>query len=251
MPPKLDVDAINSMTSAISSLCKMNEDLLKQQLESMKSVGELTKSVAELTRTVAQLVTKQDVLLDRVVKLEESMAKNPVGKNPQSSSYSDVTRIVTRAIADQDVQREKSRRAVIERFPELDTEEATRQRDKQKIAEISQEIGVAADLVAAEIHRHGIRREDSNRIIKVPFRTTEARDKFIRYFNTHRKKHFPKAQADRIVTCRRDLTPLELEIHYAKLKECSYLNNEAGCYKYFYRDLEVFPCKEPRPFQKD
>ena len=231
MPPKKDkpattsssVDAstLNSLLAAFTKLCEMHSELMK----------------------------KHDALLDRVVKLEEANAQLLASNRAQIPSQADVSRIVTRAIADQDLRREKNLRAVIEKSPESETDESTRDRDVQHIQQICSLIGVAGDLAPEEIHRHGTRKPGFNRIIKVPFKSSAARDTFIRQFNKFRHQCFPAAA--RPITCRRDLTPFELQIHHAKKKECFERNQAEGCLKYYYRDLEIFESRSPRQLRTD
>ena len=219
IPSSLDMTTLSSLLAAFTKLCDMHNELMK----------------------------KHDALLDRVVKLEEANTRLLALNRAQMPSQADVSRIVTRAIADQDLHREKNLRAVIEKSPESDTDESTHDRDIHQIQKICSQIGVAADLVPEEIHRHGRCKAGSIRIIKVPFKSSAARDTFIRHFNKFRRQCFPSAA--RPVTCRRDLTPLELQTHYAKKKECFEMNQAEGCFKYYYRDLEIYENRSPRPFQ--
>ena len=219
IPSPVDLTTLNSLMAAFTQLCDMHRELMK----------------------------KHDALLDRVVKLEETNAQLTASNRVQVPSPADVSRIITRAIADQDLQREKNLRAVIEKSPECDTDESTHDRDVKQIQHMCSQIGIATDLIPDEIHRHGSRKAGYNRIIKVPFKSTAARDTFIRHFNKFRHECFPTTA--RLVTGRRDLTLLELQTHYAKKKECFEMNQAAGCFKYFYRDLQIYESRSPRQFR--
>ena len=233
-----------------------NSNVPEEILDMFRQMSNMNSS---LIKNHADLLAKHDLLLQRVINIEEQLtrllgaARNSTGENPstpfpvttQFSSPTEVHDIVLHTITEQKLLKEKSLRAVVENLPESSADDLTVQHDIEVIESIAEHIGVIADLQADMIHRHGQKRENGARILKVPFSNVPARDRFIRFFNQSKPetlKNLPRS-----VKCRRDLTPTELKIHHAKKKECFQLNKDANALKYFYRDLRIFA--NPQPYR--
>ena len=166
--------------------------------------------------------------------------------NPLTTT--DVRPIVTSSLSEQQLLNDKSLRAVIENYPDMDTDESAVDNDVSKVKLIFADIGISDSLLAENIHQHGNPKNGPARIVKVPFRDTASRDLFIQKFNKYRSFYF--GGCPKPVTCRRDLLAIELLVHYSMRKECYDRNQTAGQLKYYYRDLEIYEYREPGPFKK-
>ncbi|KAH7715676.1 zinc finger protein [Aphelenchoides avenae] len=202
-----------------------------------------------------KLIEKLDALCDgltkvisRVDALEQKVADSPpdrYGQPPADMQQPfDIAAVASQVIADQQVAERKKLRAVLEGIDEQSPEE-----DVALIRDIAEKCGVAAELDAEHIHRHGRGQQDRGRIIKVPFSSFDARNKFLRSFASAKKSldlrsTFPK------VSARRDLTPLELKTHYALKKRAYLLNRECMLYKYHYVDLKIVTLPNPKPLRQ-
>lgn len=139
---------------------------------------------------------------------------------------------------------EKSLNAVIEKLPDSPTRKDGKEiieSDGAFIRKICDNAGVPHPL---EFWRQPQKSNDRPRIIKVKFPTTKDRDNFIYRF----RKNLPHGTNGRPPTCRRDMTVPELELLYTLRKQVYEMNKEAGCLKYYVKDLTVAISPSPRPF---
>lgn len=101
--------------------------------------------------------------------------------------------------------------------------------------------------IPEQIHRHGqLRGTDPKTIIKVPFTTKMARDKFLKSFWLKARDPTFRLFYPGISVCR-DLTPEELKRHYALRSECYQRNFDCKLFKYLYRDLRIIELTNPKP----
>ncbi|KAH7709875.1 hypothetical protein AAVH_22840 [Aphelenchoides avenae] len=198
-----------------------------------------------------KLIQKLDALCDGLAKVtsrvdvleqQESSAPaaNRYGQPPQQPF--DVAAIASRVLAEQQSAEKKKLSAVIERLPEQSAEE-----DIAVVTEIAERCGVKDELNTERIHRHGREQPERGRIIKVPFSTSHARDKFLQNFASV-KKNFYSARFPSI-TVRRDLTPLELQTHHALKKQAWDMNLSCKLYKFHYTNLRIVTLPDPKPLR--
>lgn len=152
---------------------------------------------------------------------------------------------VVRTIAEQPVIEAKSRRAVIENWPEMNdaSVQATNMLDDlNEVSEAISNAGFSAFLVEGNeaIRRHGEKRGQRSRPIKVAFTSVEKRDDFIRAFRRALPDYLQKRRPT--ITVRRDLMPAELDLHYKLKNECFEMNEKAGRIEYYYQDLQIKKC---------
>jgi hypothetical protein len=189
---------------------------------------------------IANLVGRVDAIEQKVTDAPPDRYGQPPADTQQPL---DIAAVVSQVIADQQVAERKKLRAVLEGIDEQSHDD-----DVALIRNIAEKCGVAADLDAEHIHRHGREQQERGRIIKVPFSSSDSRNKFLRSFVSVKKSlkldsKFPKASA------RRDLTPLELKTHYSLKKRAYEMNAECGLYKFHYNDLRILTLPNPQPLR--
>jgi hypothetical protein len=86
-----------------------------------------------------------------------------------------------------------------------------------------------------DVHRHGLKRDRNNRIIKVHLKDQHSRNNFLRAFNEHR----PKEANLRYTYVRRDYTDWEQKRDRELRAECHARNNQVGNRRFVVRDLEI------------
>jgi hypothetical protein len=197
-----------------------------------------------------KLIEKLEALCDglakvasRVDALEQQStapAANRYGQPPQQPF--DVAAIASRVLAEQQSAEKKKLSAVIERLPEQSADE-----DAAVVTEIAERCGVKDELVAERIHRHGREQPERGRIIKVPFSTSHARDKFLQNFASVKKNFYSTLFPS--ITVRRDLTPLELQTHHALKKQAWDMNLECKMYKFHYTNMRIVTLPDPKPLR--
>lgn len=143
----------------------------------------------------------------------------------------------------------KSRYAVVERLPEMDAEGTDTLFIEKVVRETAKEIG--DDLEVVRVFRHNGRRTQNTpptdgrplraRVVKVEFADVSQRDRFIVGF----RRSLAAAERDMrpVIFARRDMIPLELQLQSRLRRQCYQMNMNAGEMRYFYRDLEIRPCK--------
>ena len=105
---------------------------------------------------------------------------------------------------------------------------------------LTQKTGADQSLVRQDIHRHGAKKGDRNRILKVLFRDVRNGDLFIRHF--HKALSPELANLKPGIIGRRDLSPAELQLHYdyERKKERFDRNEAAKRFELYYINLRVF-----------
>ncbi|KAH7712777.1 hypothetical protein AAVH_19880 [Aphelenchoides avenae] len=145
----------------------------RASLPSKSSTDALLEKLIEkldaLCNGLAKVTSRVDALEQQKI---SAPAVNQYGQPPPQPL--DVASIVCKVMAEQQVAERKKTRAVLERVPVQSPEE-----DVELVQSLAEKCGVAAELIAEDIHRHGQEAEGRRRIMKVPFNSTEARDKFI------------------------------------------------------------------------
>jgi len=222
MPPKLD-----------NNLLSMFQQMLEMQMEFMNKFDGILERMLKYEE-------KQDVILERLLHIEEAFGKRRIS-SPAAPVNLELA--VSSAIEEIEMKKDKSLRAVVERLPELESDEITEANDKQKILKMAEKMNLAEQLIPSLVHRHGRKNDKFPRVIKVPFKTGEARNQFIRQFNRYRDECFTVSQVK--PTCRRDMTPNELEKQRKLRKECYDRNLKAGVFQYYYKDLHIYECNKP------
>ncbi|KAH7708169.1 Protein Y73B6BL.16 [Aphelenchoides avenae] len=122
--------------------------------------------------------------------------------------------------------------------------------DTQVVTDIVTKCGVLDSCLTEQSHRFGAvkKGENKNRILKIPFTSKEARDKFIRNFwSSYKDPDFNKFYQGLYV--RRDLTPSELSLHQSLRSEAYRKNQDCGEFRYVYRDLRIVELKNPKPLK--
>ncbi|KAH7716651.1 PHD-finger family protein [Aphelenchoides avenae] len=222
----------NAAAPARSSTEELVEKVLSAHQSLIAKLDVVCESIAKLTNRVDEIETE--------VRSGRTQASQPAAAAPEI----DIASVVSQVIADQHAAERKTLRAVIEFVPEQ-SEEA----DRALVTAIAEKCDVAEQLDADHIHRHGKPREDRGRIMKVPFKSTEARNQFIRKFNSVKNSPEIKALCDRMYV-RRDLTPLELKTHHALKKRAYDQNAACGLYQFHYSDLRIITLPDPQPLRK-
>ncbi|KAH7680510.1 PHD domain containing protein [Aphelenchoides avenae] len=215
-----------------SSTEELVEKLLSAHQSLIAKLDVVCESIAKLTNRVDEIETE--------VRSGRSQASQPAA----AAAEIDIASVVSQVIADQHAAERKTLRAVIEFVPEQTEEE-----DRALVTAIAEKCDLAEQLDADHIHRHGKLREDRGRIMKVPFKSTEARNQFIRKFNSVKNSPEIKALCDRMYV-RRDLTPLELKTHHALKKRAYDQNASCGLYQFRYSDLRIITLPDPQPLRK-
>ena len=222
MPPKLD-----------NNLLSMFQQMLEMQMEFMNKFDGILERMLKYEE-------KQDVILERLLHIEGAIGKRRISSTAPPAN---LELAVSSAIEEIEMKKDKSLRAVVERLPELESDEITEANDKQKILKMGEKMNLTEQLIPSLVHRHGRKNDKFPRVIKVSFKTGEARNQFIRQFNRYRDECFGASQMK--PTCRRDMTPNELEKQRKLRKECYDRNLKAGVFQYFYRDLHIYECSKP------
>jgi len=198
----------------------------------------LLEELRALTGAVQGLTGKFDSLESRVASLEAE--RSPAGNSQ------DIAHAVADALEEQERKKRKDCRAVIERMPESDDAG----HDTQMVTDIVTKCGVLDSCLIEQSHRFGAvkKGENKNRILKIPFTSKEARDKFIRnYWTSYKDPEFNQLYKGLYV--RRDLTPSELSLHQSLRSEAYRKNQDCGEFRYMYRDLRIVELKSPKPLK--
>ena len=236
-------------------LCISKNAKLRTSYKAPAPARSSTEELVEKLLTAHQsLIAKLDVVCESIAKLAnrvdeiETEVRNGHAQASQPAAAAaaeiDIASVVSQVIADQHAAERKTLRAVIEFVPEQTEDE-----DRALVAAIAEKCGVAEQLDADHIHRHGKMRDDRGRIMKVPFNSTDARNLFIRKFNSVKNSPEIKALCDRMYV-RRDLTPLELKTHHSLKKRAYDQNAACGLYQFHYSDLRIITLPDPQPLRK-
>jgi len=137
----------------------------------------------------------------------------------------------------------KSKTAVVEKFPESDG-------DNNLLREIVNECGLGEELDEKEIHRHAGKREanvSKPKIYKIHFKSSQSRDKFLKTFRKVVKSNPQKYPQQSF--CRRDMSPPELKLLYSLRKQAYELNKNLNLYKFIVVDLKIMELSNPRPLR--
>ena len=215
-----------------------------------------------IEKIVERIVPKLDTLIDAKLQqlglgpttqpIDNRLSQRLFGQPPfysqqqQQVNFSSLTKFIHSSIINQETIVNKSKRAVIEKFPE--EKDAT-----EFIKAVAEGCGVV-DMLEEDIHRHPrIQKTNGNndnnnraRIIKVPFKTMAARDKFLKNFSSfvRNMKNSPVG-----IKARRDMTPGELQILYDLRKEAYERNKSENLFKFVVHDLTLYELKNPKPLK--
>ena len=137
------------------------------------------------------------------------------------------------------VMQEKSLHAVVENLPEPpDADKKVKQKhdsDRTLMQKICESAGIEQP---EDVWRHPSRSDTRSRPIKVKFKSTDARNDFIRLFRRNLSVHYnPSLQGGRLPSCRRDMSPPELQLLYILRKIAYNQNAAAGKNAWYVRDL--------------
>lgn len=214
----------------------------------MERFDNLLVVITDSNKTTNHLLKKLEAMTNEVATLKQTIATMEKASNqhPQPSNYSsaDIAKMVQNSIIESSMIKEKSHRAVIEKFAEMDHDAATKDSDHQFIKEVVQAIGINSDqLDIDKCHRHGIKKDNKPRVIKVQFNSKDARNQFIYGF---RKSLVHFGTVPKSVSVRRDMTPTELTTLYDLRKEAYAKNADCGLLKYFVSDLKIKEIANPK-----
>ena len=168
----------------------------------------------------------------------------------QQVNFSSLTKFIHSSIINQESIVNKSKRAVIEKFPE--------DKDASEfIKAVAEGCGVG-DMLEEDIHRHprtqrtnGNKDDNKNsrpRIIKIPFKTMEARDKFLKNFTSVVRNSKNSLFGIKV---RRDMTQSELQILYSLRREAYERNKAEKLFKFVVHDLSLYELKNPKPLKSN
>lgn len=235
-------------------------DNTDDEVKALKAlVKESSKSVKLLVTTVNTLLTKFDTLMEEVGELRKENAalkdtiaefqRAPPTQRNASFNASEIAKLVGEVVAEKELMREKSHRAVIEKFEESGGPDnnITANNDADFIQKMAQHIGIAANEVVVEkCHRYGVRKVGRSRLIKVQFSSKKARDSFLFGFRKN-LSNFP--QVNKKVSVRRDMVQSELDKYYELKKEAYDKNVACGMFKYFVSDLILKEISNAQPLK--
>lgn len=227
------------------------ESLMENLSELIISQREQSQSIAKLCEANADLVKRNNELQEKVLGLttENEKLRSQTSKPPADFTYGkppNFTMSLVKAMSEADQMKSKSLRAVIELLPEKEDDQKTVENDLKFITQIANKMNIQEAIEMTEIKRHGVKRENRHRILKIPFVTTANRDHFIRNFQKALKELPDKPNKLRV---RRDMVESELTLLHELRKECYERNKSEGSFRYYVRDLEMAESKNPTPFK--
>ncbi|KAI1695910.1 hypothetical protein DdX_04073 [Ditylenchus destructor] len=212
-----------------------------------KSLEALTQTTADQSKAITNLTdTNAKVTVALINAQNDAKTKPQYGQPPILTNLSNV---LTDAIAEGELRREKSKRAVIEKLPEKPDNEQTTAADKEFVKQIAHAIGIPdSEIDIDATHRHGMRNPNpaKHRPIKVHFYSTKVRNQFMYGFNSAIKSLTIQTNA----FTRRDMTPTELKILYAQRQKAYEMNAECGQLKYYVVDLDLRERPNPKTLAK-
>ncbi|KAI1709494.1 hypothetical protein DdX_11281 [Ditylenchus destructor] len=234
---------------------KREAELKARIAELSQSLLSATASIENTTKAIPNLVATNDRLSQTNVQLQDELKllreqQNNLNK-AESTQYGQPPLFQDQfmeMIAEMEQRKSKAFRAVLERAEEKDSDDETTQSDQKLIETIISSNPSVKLPQPTDIYRHGTKKPERNRIIKMQFATTKERDSFVRNFR------FAKAESNNVpqkIRCRRDMTQNELSKLYAYRKQCYEKNQEAGqviCQLNEF-DLKIVNLSKPRPFR--
>ncbi|KAI1717265.1 hypothetical protein DdX_07004 [Ditylenchus destructor] len=240
MPPKLNDAELREM------LVTQNEynTKLADKVDSLVSVVEsLTTLLANVSTQNSELIAQIRVLTEQNAKLIEKSTMPPTpmtyGKPPNFSLQ------LVKALDEAQQLKDKSLRAVIEFLPEAASETTTIEQDRSFVESVATAMGNTG-VQFDSIKRHGNKVENRNRIVKVPFDTTENHNHFIRKFRVT----VNTLQNPPNVRIRRDMVQSELELLRQCRAECREKNEKANEMRFYVQDLEIKETASPKPLRR-
>jgi hypothetical protein len=198
----------------------------------------IQKQITILSEKLERFGPNEDLqeLTAKIDSLADSVRTRPsYGQPPSNPMSSDSFAQLYKMFTDAPMIAQKSCSAVIVNLPESDTnnEEQTKADDQQFVEDIARQEGLSDSI--RDIHRHGQKRDNRPRIVKVHLKDIHARNKFLRVFNSHR----PMDASLRFVYVRRDYTDFEQQRDRELRSECYRRNDTVGRRRFVVRDLEI------------
>jgi hypothetical protein len=198
----------------------------------------IQKQITVLSEKLERLGRNEDLqeLTAKIDSLADSIRTRPsYGQPPSSPMSSENFAQLYKMFVDVPMIAQKPCSAVIVNLPESDNnnEEQTEAADQHFVEDIARQAGMSDSI--RDIHRHGQKRDNRPRIVKVHLQDIHARNKFLRVFNSHR----PKDGQLRFVYVRRDYTDFEQQRDRELRSECYRRNEAVGRRRFVVRDLEI------------
>jgi hypothetical protein len=223
------------------------EDLVKKLLSNNNNKNENSDN-----DPIALLNSRLDRLESLVHSLADRLDNNITTNNTSSQQQQSIPtanrwgcppagvlfRAINDAVSNSELVSKKSKSAVLERLPE-DVDE------KDAVKELAEQCGLLGEIDLENVHRHPKeKKNDKNRIVKIPFTNNQSRNQFLFKFRPAlHKTDFPKN-----LSVRRDMLPMELSTLYDLRREAYHLNKAANAFKYVVVDLEIRTLPKPKPF---
>ncbi len=237
-------DKISAMASLIEDLVESNACLSKK-LDSIvrQNDGHLAASFTGPSASNSEpfpCLGEADgpaMLYSQVVKNERNPRRRQL---PESTSIQLQNRFNLLGMLDEREQmKEKKLNAVIVNIPECENDDDTEVNDLKTVQEIFRTENLPVEQIR-KVNRHGRKRPNKPRVLKVYTDDETLRNKFIRAYNRHRVPVGPKS------FCRRDLTVTELLLDGELRREAYRRNTEIGMRRWTVRDLQLVELREPQ-----
>ncbi|KAL7078096.1 hypothetical protein ACQ4LE_001360 [Meloidogyne hapla] len=214
---------------------------------SQEQIISISKCVVELLKpTIEQIVRSiiQEIIPSFNNNTTTTSTNQPWGSHPFSNNISEpplqhFINISNYNTSHQETIINKSKTAVVEKFPETDG-------DNELLREIVKDCGLGEELDEKEIHRHASKRETNSlkpKIYKIHFKSSQSRDKFLKTFRKIVKSNPQKYPQHTF--CRRDMSPPELKLLYSLRKQAFELNKKFNLYKFIVIDLKIVELSNP------
>lgn len=216
-------------------------------LKQKEAIDKLVALVEQQSGEIANLLAKHHDILTRYAVMAEELAQTKaelkhLKEEPRTQRGLDFAKIIRESFQEAELFRRKSTVAVIEKLAEGANDTETTANDRRIIEKIAKSAGLEGELLPDEIHRHG-RKIEKPRILKVPFKSQQARDNFLRGFGNVMRAD---GSYQRGLRTRRDMVPSELNELYQLRRDAYTKNQECGFFKFFVVDLRIVEAKEPK-----
>ncbi|KAI1718436.1 hypothetical protein Ddc_09488 [Ditylenchus destructor] len=234
---------------------KREADLKERNAELSQSLLSATAAIENTTKAIPNLVATNDRLTQNIIVLQDELKLLREQLNnqskPETTQYGQPPLFqeqFMQMVTEIEQRKSKSLRAVIEKAEEKETEEETKEAD-EKLIETIISINPSANLPKpTSVYRHGHKKPERNRIMKLQFTSENERNNFIRNFRTASMNN------DRVpnkIRCRRDMTQSELTKLYTLRKQCYESNKDAGKVEFQLNefDLKMVKLSKPRAFR--
>lgn len=217
-------------------------------LKQKEAIDKLVALVEQQSGEIANLLARHNDILTKYATMAEELAQakaelKHLKEEQETPRGMEFAKMVRESFQEAELFRRKSTVAVIEKLDECANDMDTEGNDRLIVEKIAKSAGLANEILLHEIHRHGRKSSEKPRILKVPFKTQQARDNFLRGFG---KVVRSDESYQRGIRTRRDMVPSELNELYRLRRDAYAKNKECGLLKFFVVDLRIVEAKEPK-----